>query len=68
MFTLIEYIKNAFDISVEKKVNEIIENMKKEEEEDNENAASKYETLLRKEEKNIRQHISVKINFKRYLD
>lgn len=57
--TLIEYIKSSIDIIVTLKVEEQLALERLEIEEDNENAAKNYETLLKKEESEIRQHISV---------
>ena len=56
--TLIEYIKSSFDIAVTERSNKEIEAYL-EQHADNPNSAEKYETLLRKEESHIRQHISV---------
>jgi hypothetical protein len=56
--TLIEYIKSSFDIAVTERSNKEIETYL-EQHADNPNSAEKYETLLRKEESHIRQHISV---------
>lgn len=57
--TLIEYIKSSIDIIVTLKVEEQLALERLEIEEDNENSAKNYETLLKKEESEIRQHISV---------
>ena len=59
LLTLIEFIKSSFDIAVSIKLEKELKKYKSPLDEDNENAAEKYETLLRKEESNIRQHISV---------
>ena len=58
-------------IIIELKVKEEVEKYNKEKEDKNphnENTAEDYETLLRKEEAEIRQHISVEHQFKLHLD
>lgn len=57
--TLVEYIKSSIDVLVRIKVEEQLGIERMDIEEDNEFAAEKYETLLKKEESDIRQHISV---------
>lgn len=57
--TILDYIKNSIDIIVELKAEEKLEEYKKKssmEEEENQN---EYESLLRKLESDIRQHIRV---------
>ncbi len=65
--TLIEYIKSSFDIAVtlssEKQFNILKETLNYK---INENYSEDYEHLLRKEEKNIRQHISIQHQLKLY--
>ena len=51
---IIEYIKSSIDIIVSIKVDEELKKYNQ----DNPNSANDYETLLRKEEQSIRQHIS----------
>lgn len=68
---IINYIKISLQIIIELKVKEEVEKYNKEKEEknlNNENTAEDYETLLRKEEAEIRQHISVEHQFKLHLD
>ena len=57
-------------IIIELKVKEEIDKYKKENDEKiiNENIAEDYETLLRKEESEIRQHISIEHQFKLHFD
>ena len=57
-------------IIIELKVKEEIDKYKKENDENiiNENIAEDYETLLRKEESEIRQHISIEHQFKLHFD
>ena len=57
---IIEYIKSSIDIIVSIKVDEELEKYNQ----DNPNAANDYETLLRKEEQSIRQHISTENQLK----
>ena len=56
LLTLIEYIKSSIDVIVETKLEE---ELKKYQKVDEKYAATQYETLLRKEEGEIREHISV---------
>ena len=68
---IINYIKISLQIIIELKVKEEVEKYNKEKEDKNphnENTAEDYETLLRKEEAEIRQHISVEHQFKLHLD
>jgi hypothetical protein len=68
---IINYIKISLQIIIELKVKEEVEKNNKEKEDknlNNENTAEDYETLLRKEEAEIRQHISVEHQFKLHLD
>lgn len=65
--TLIEYIKSSIDVLVSLKVEEQLTIEKADIEEDNEYAAEHYETLLKKLESDIRQHISV-INLNYIID
>ena len=68
---IINYIKISLQIIIELKVKEEVEKYNKEKEDknpNNENTAEDYETLLRKEEAEIRQHISVEHQFKLHLD
>ena len=60
---LIEYIKSTIDIIVSLKVDAKISDYKNFLNEDN-NAATEYETLLQKLEASIRQHISYEHQFK----
>ena len=60
---LIEYIKSTIDIIVSLKVDSKINDFKNFLNED-ENAATEYETLLQKLEASIRQHISYEHQFK----
>ena len=64
--TLIDYIESSIDIAISQKAVELF-NEYKGNSEDNEKYAAKYETLLRKEEKEIREHIKV-IFFTNKLD
>ena len=65
--TLFEYIKSSFDIAVtlqsEKKFNELKQSLHYE---NNDNYSEDYETLLRKIESDIRQHISIEHQLKLY--
>ena len=65
--TLIEYIKSSFDIAVtlssEKKFKALKKTLNYE---INENYSEDYESLLRKEECDIRQHISIQHQLKLY--
>lgn len=68
---IINYIKISLQIIIELKVKEEIEKYNKEKEDknlNNQNTAEDYETLLRKEEAEIRQHISVEHQFKLHFD
>ena len=68
---IINYIKISLQIIIELKVKEEVEKYNKEKEDknlNNENTAEDYETLLRKEEAEIRQHISVEHQFKLHFD
>ena len=56
---ILEYIKNSIDILIELKVEERIETYKKQNSEEDEDKQNEYETLLRKLESDIRQHIRV---------
>ena len=60
---LVEYIKSTIDIIVELKVDDQINDYKNFLNEDD-NAATKYETLLQKLESSIRQHIGYEHQFK----
>lgn len=55
-------------IIIKLKTKEEIEQYIKEKEKKDENAAEDYETLLRKEEAEIRQHISIEHQFKLTMD
>lgn len=59
---MIEYINSSYDIALETRVQTEIEIRSKTSPKQTESENEKYETLLRKEEANIRQHISVSIN------
>lgn len=63
---IIKYIKESLFILVKLKAQEEIDKYKNESQNnlENENAAEDYETLLRKEEAEIRQHISIEHQFK----
>ena len=63
IFTIIEYINSSIDIAITKKAEELYNEMKRnlDYQDDDPNAASNYESLLRKEEKEIREHISVRL-------
>ena len=67
--TLIEYIKSSFDIAVtlssEKKFKALKKTLNYE---INENYSEDYESLLRKEESDIRQHISIEHQLKLYSE
>ena len=56
---ILDYIKNSIDILIELKVEERIEAYKKQNSEEDEDRQNEYETLLRKLESDIRQHIRV---------
>ena len=55
-------------IIIKLKTKEEIDQYIKEKEKNDENAAEDYETLLRKEEAEIRQHISIEHQFKLHMD
>jgi hypothetical protein len=57
---ILDYIKNTIEILVEAKVEERLESLKKNNTEENEEKSNEYETLLRKLESDIRQHIRVR--------
>ncbi len=57
---IIEYIKSSIDIIVSIKVDEELKKYSQ----DNPNSAKDYETLLRKEEQSIRQHIGTENQLK----
>jgi hypothetical protein len=65
--TLFEYIKSSFDIAItlqsEKKFKELKKTLNYE---INDNYSEDYETLLRKLESDIRQHISIEHQLKLY--
>ena len=67
---LINYIRESFHISIKIKAQEEIDKFieKSGKNMHGENAAEDYETLLRKEEAEIRQHISIEHQFKLHLD
>ena len=60
--TLIEYIKTSIDILIDLKVDEKLDSLKRAQGIDDENSQD-YESLLKKLEADIRQHIRVLINF-----
>lgn len=60
---ILDYIKNTIEILVESKVDERLESLKKNHTEENEEKSNEYETLLRKLESDIRQHIRVRYKF-----
>lgn len=62
---LIAYIKSSIDTIVSIKVDEELTKYKSN---DNENTAQNYETLLRKEEASIRQHIATEQQLKLHLE
>jgi hypothetical protein len=55
-------------IIIKVKAKEDIDQYIEENEKEDENAAEDYETLLRKEEAEIRQHISIEHQFKLHMD
>jgi ribosome-binding ATPase YchF (GTP1/OBG family) len=57
---VLDYIKNTIEILVESKVEERLESLKKNPTEENEEKSNEYESLLRKLESDIRQHIRVR--------
>ena len=69
---IIKYIKTSLNIIIQIKAKEEIDKYKEEKENKNniinENAAEDYETLLRKEEAEIRQHISIEHQFKLHFE
>ena len=67
---LINYIRESFHISIKIKVQEEIDKFieKSGKNIHGENTAEDYETLLRKEEAEIRQHISVEHQFRLLID
>ena len=68
---IVKYIKNSIDAIVAFKVEDLMDEYKSKKNE-NENAATDYETLLQKEEASIRQHISyehqIKIEYEKLMD
>ena len=69
MLDLINYIRESLQIIIKIKAEEEIDKYIEENENKiNENAAEDYEALLRKEEAEIRSHISIEHQFKIYLD
>ena len=68
--TIVEYIKASIDVIVQIKVEEqlIREREERNEESDNEYAAKKYETLLQKEEKEIRNYIRIEHQLKLHCE
>ena len=61
--TLVEYITSSYDIALEINIQKEIETRNKKNPKEAETDSEKYETLLRKEEANIRQHIKVNLLF-----
>lgn len=55
------YVQSSLDVLVNTKVEEKLKKLNEGKEEDNSNCAEKFETLLRKEEKEIREHIAVRL-------
>ena len=69
MLDLINYIRESLQIIIKIKAEEEIDKYIEENENKiNENAAEDYEALLRKEEAEIRSHISIEHQFKIHLD
>jgi len=69
MLDIINYIRESLQIIIKIKVKEEIDKYIEDQENNkNENAAEDYETLLRKEESEIRSHISIEHQFKLHLD
>ena len=68
MLDIINYIKESLHIIIKIKAKEEIDQYKQGKEKKDENAAEDYETLLRKEEAEIRQHISIEHQLKLYMD
>ena len=68
--TLVEYIQSSIDVIVQIKVQEQIdkEREEKKEEQESEYAATKYETLLQKEEKEIRNYIRIEHQLKLHCE
>ena len=68
IFTIIEYINSSIDIARTKRAEELYNEMisSLDYQDDDPNAASNYESLLRKEEKEIREHISVRLFYSYY--
>ena len=68
---IVKYIKNSIDAIVAFKVEDLMDEYKSKKNE-NENAATDYESLLQKEEASIRQHISyenqIKIEYEKLMD
>ena len=64
ILTLIEYIKSSFDIAVQMKAEKKFLELKNNLNIYDENYFNDYETLLRKEESEIRSHISIEHQFK----
>lgn len=54
------YVQSTMDVIANMQAEEILKKLKEGTEDDNPNSAETYETLLRKEEKEIREHIAVK--------
>jgi len=69
MLDIINYIRESLQIIIKIKVKEEIDKYIEDYENNkNEKAAEDYETLLRKEESEIRSHISIEHQFKLHLD
>ena len=69
MLDIINYIRESLQIIIKIKIKEEIDKYIEDQENNkNENAAEDYETLLRKEESEIRSHISIEHQFKLHLD
>ena len=66
--TLLSYIKNNIDTYVSLKLSLLLNSQKEYEKLTKLNVAEDYETLLRKEENSIRQHISIEHQLKLYCD
>ena len=66
ILTLIEYIKSSFDIAVQMKAEKKFLELKSNLNIYDENYFNDYESLLRKEECDIRQHISIQHQLKLY--
>ena len=64
ILTLIEYIKSSFDIAVQMKAEKKFLELKSNLNIYDENYFNDYESLLRKEESDIRQHISIEQQLK----